>query len=79
MDFIFSYCNALFLLFDIAQIKLFTDADIENMFDIFDITGRGFLDDGQVAKALQAVGIKKPISGIPGAGKINRRMFLDYM
>jgi len=62
-----------------TQIKLFSDSDIENMFDIFDITGRGYLDDAQVAKALQAVGIKEPRAPIPFGDKINRRTFHEYM
>jgi len=49
------------------------------MFDIFDITGRGYLDDAQVAKALQAVGIKEPRAPIPFGDKINRRTFHEYM
>lgn len=61
------------------QAKLFTDSDIENMFDIFDITGRGYLDNAQVEKALQAVGIKEPKTPIPPIDRINRRTFLDYM
>jgi hypothetical protein len=39
----------------LRQVTLFSETDIQNVFDVFDITGRGYLDDGQVLKGVYEV------------------------
>jgi hypothetical protein len=34
------------------QVSIFTDADIDNVFGIFDITNRGYLDPTQLEKGM---------------------------
>mmetsp|Transcript_9954 Transcript_9954/g.9676 ORF Transcript_9954/g.9676 Transcript_9954/m.9676 type:complete len:132 (+) Transcript_9954:192-587(+) len=61
------------------QVSIFTDADIDNIFGIFDITNRGYLDATQLEKALAAVGIKEAKGTLPTLRQIDRQTFSAFI
>jgi hypothetical protein len=58
---------------------LFQEKDIEVMFRVFDITTRGYLDQEQYLKALNAVGIEAPALKTPIGDKIDKKTFVAYI
>ena len=64
-----------------APVVLWEESDIITMFSIFDITGRGFVNHTQYARALEAVGIdsREPDINKPVSDNIDRKTFVTYV
>lgn len=60
-------------------VSLFTEADIETMFSIFDLTNRGYVTQTQYMKALSAVGIETPRLPAPAEQQINKAKFISHI
>jgi len=61
------------------SVTLFDASDVKTMFEIFDITGRGFLNQAQYLKALCYVGIEKPSQPLPESPQLDKDMFVKFM
>ena len=60
-------------------VALFAEKDIEIMFSVFDITNRGFVNQEQYIKALNAVGIEAPALKTPIGDRIDKKTFVAYV
>jgi hypothetical protein len=60
-------------------VALFVEKDIEIMFSVFDITNRGFVNQEQYIKALNAVGIEAPALKTPIGDRIDKKTFVAYV
>jgi hypothetical protein len=60
-------------------VALFQEKDIEVMFGVFDLTNRGFVNQTQYLKALNAVGIESPALKTPIGDKIDKKTFVAYV
>ena len=60
-------------------VALFSEKDIEVMFGVFDLTNRGFVNQTQYLRALNAVGIKEPALKVPIGDKIDKKSFVAYI
>ena len=60
-------------------VLLFSEQDINTMFTVFDITNRGYLNQAQYTKALNAVGINQPYLKRPIGDQIDRKTFVTSM
>jgi hypothetical protein len=60
-------------------VALFQEKDIEVMFGVFDLTGRGFVNIEQYLKALEAVGIAAPALKTPVGDRIDKKTFVAYI
>ena len=57
-------------------VALFQEKDIEVMFGVFDLTGRGYVNQTQYLKALEAVGIPAPALKTPAGDRIDKKTFV---
>ena len=60
-------------------VLLFSEQDINTMFTVFDITNKGYLNQAQYTKALNAVGISQPYLKRPVGDQIDRKTFVTSM
>ena len=60
-------------------VALFQEKDIEVMFGVFDLTGRGYVNQTQYHKALEAVGIPQAALKTPIGDKIDKKTFVAYI
>ena len=60
-------------------VALFQEKDIEVMFSVFDLTGRGHVNSTQYLKALEAVGIPQPALKTPAGDRIDKKTFVAYV
>lgn len=60
-------------------VALFQEKDIEVMFGVFDLTGRGYVNLAQYMKALEAVGIAAPALKTPAGDRIDKKTFVAYI
>ena len=60
-------------------VALFAEKDIEVMFSVFDITNRGYVNQEQYVKALNAVGIEAPALKAPIGDRIDKKTFVAYV
>jgi hypothetical protein len=60
-------------------VALFQEKDIEVMFGVFDLTNRGYINQTQYLKALEAVGIAAPALKTPVGDRIDKKTFVAYV
>ena len=60
-------------------VALFAEKDVEVMFGVFDITNRGYVNQTQYLKALNAVGIETPALKTPIGDRIDKKTFVAYV
>ena len=60
-------------------VSLFAEKDVEVMFSVFDITNRGYVNQEQYLKALNAVGIEAPALKTPIGDRIDKKTFVAYV
>eukprot|EP00600_Ochromonadales_sp_CCMP1393_P007550 CAMPEP_0174968226 /NCGR_PEP_ID=MMETSP0004_2-20121128/8014_1 /TAXON_ID=420556 /ORGANISM="Ochromonas sp., Strain CCMP1393" /LENGTH=130 /DNA_ID=CAMNT_0016217431 /DNA_START=42 /DNA_END=434 /DNA_ORIENTATION=- len=60
-------------------VTIFAERDIEIMFSIFDLTNRGYVDQTQYAKALEAVGISEAKLAKPKTANIDKKTFISHV
>ena len=61
------------------KVTLFNEKDVSTMFNIFDITNRGFLTQAQYIRAVNYVGIEKPSLPVPEAELIDKETFVKHL
>jgi len=60
-------------------VALFTEKDLDVMFGVFDLTNRGYINQTQYLKALEAVGIPAPALKTPVGDRIDKKTFIAYV
>ena len=60
-------------------VALFAEKDVEVMFGVFDITNRGYVNQTQYLKALNAVGIEARALKTPIGDRIDKKTFVAYV
>jgi len=60
-------------------VALFAEKDLDVMFGVFDLTNKGFVNQAQYLKALEAVGIAAPALKTPVGDRIDKKTFVAYV